>query len=96
MHSIVHVHIHVKAEFVDAFKEASRENARHSVLEPGMAGFEFFQQADDPTLFVFIESFRAADAPAAHKETAHYQAWRDTVAEMMAEPRRGVTYVRCL
>ena len=93
MHSVVHVHVRVKPEFIAAFKEASRENARHSRLEPGIARFEIWQQVDDPAAFVFIEAFRTPAAPAAHKETAHYQIWRDTVAPMMAEPRRGVNYV---
>ena len=93
MHRIVHVHVHVKPEFVEAFIEASRENARNSVLEPGIARFEVFQQADDPTRFVFIEMFRTPDAQEAHRQTAHYQAWREAVAEMMAEPRKGANYV---
>jgi quinol monooxygenase YgiN len=93
MHTLVHVHVQVKPEFVEAFKEASRENARKSVLEAGIACFEVYQQADDPTRFVFIEGFRTADAREAHRQTAHYQAWRDKVADMMASPRRGVNYV---
>ena len=92
MHSVVHIHVRVKPEFIAAFVEASRENARCSRLEAGIARFEIWQQADDPAVFVFIEAFRTAEAPAAHKLTAHYQTWRDTVAPMMAEPRRGVNY----
>jgi len=94
MQILVHVHVHVKPEFVEAFKAASGENARHSVLEPGVASFDVLQQADDPTRFVLIECFRSPEAREAHRETSHYQAWRDTVAEMMAEPRRGVIYER--
>jgi quinol monooxygenase YgiN len=86
---IVHVHVHVKPEFVEAFKAASAENASQSVLEPGVARFDVIQQADDPTHFILVEVYRTPDAPAAHKETAHYAKWRDTVAEMMAEPRRS-------
>jgi autoinducer 2-degrading protein len=93
MHRIVHIQVLVKPEFVEAFIEASRENARNSVLEPGIARFEIFQQADDPTRFVFIEMFRTPDAQEAHRQTAHYQAWREAVAEMMAEPRKGANYV---
>lgn len=89
---IVQVHAHVKPEFVDAFKEATIENARNSVKEPGVARFDVIQQSDDPTRFVLVEVYRSAEAPAAHKETAHYQAWRDTVAGMMAEPRGSVKY----
>ncbi len=87
---IVHVHVHVKPESVEAFKRASIANARESVKEPGIARFELMQQQDDPTKFVLIEAYRTAEAPAAHKETRHYQTWRDTVAPMMAEPRASV------
>ncbi len=89
---IVHVFVHVKPDCVDAFKVASLENARHSVQEPGVVRFDVIQQADDPTRFVLIEIYRTADAPAQHKETAHYTTWRDTVADMMAEPRSSVKY----
>ncbi|HSN74307.1 MAG TPA: antibiotic biosynthesis monooxygenase [Anaerolineae bacterium] len=89
---IVHVHVHVKPEFVDAFREATSENARNSVLEPGIARFDVLQQADDPTRFVLVEVYRSVEATAQHKETAHYAAWRDAVAEMMAEPRSSVKY----
>jgi len=90
---IVHVHVQVKPEFVDAFRLASKENARHSVEEPGIARFDVLQQADDPCRFVLVEAYRTPQAPAAHKETAHYAAWRDAVAELMAEPRRSEKYV---
>ena len=89
---IVHVHVHVKAEAVEAFRQASMENARASVQEPGIARFDVAQQQDDPTRFVLIEVYRTPEAPAAHKETAHYAKWRDTVADMMAEPRSSVKY----
>ena len=89
---IVHVHARVKPEFVDAFKQATVENARNSVKESGIARFDVIQQSDDPTCFVLVEVYRTADAPAQHKQTAHYLKWRDTVAEMMAEPRGSVKY----
>ncbi len=89
---IVHVFVHVKPEFVEAFKEASLENARSSVQEPGIARFDVIQQQDDPTRFVLVEVYRTSEDPARHKETAHYQTWRDTVAEMMAEPRSSIKY----
>lgn len=89
---IVHVHAHVKPEFVAAFKEATAENARHSVQEPGIARFDVLQQMDDPTRFILVEVYRTPDDPARHKETAHYQKWRDAVAEMMAEPRTSVKF----
>lgn len=89
---IVHVFVHVKSEFLDAFKEATLENARNSVQEPGIARFDVIQQRDDPTRFVLVEVYRTPDDPARHKETAHYAKWRDTVVEMMAEPRSSVKY----
>ena len=89
---IVLVHVHVKPEFVRAFMEASLKNASASVQEPGIARFDVIQQNDDPTRFVLVEVYRTAEATMQHKETAHYAAWRDTVAEMMAEPRVGVKY----
>jgi len=89
---IVQVHVNVKPEFVEAFKQATIENANNSVKEAGVARFDVIQQTDDPTKFILVEVYKTADAPAAHKETAHYARWRDTVAEMMAEPRRGIKY----
>jgi len=89
---VIHVFIHVKPESVEAFKIASLENARHSVQEPGIARFDVIQQTDDPTRFVLVEVYRTVEATIAHKETEHYGHWRDTVAEMMAEPRASVKY----
>lgn len=89
---IVLVYVHVKPESVAAFKQISLENARASVQEPGIARFDVIQQNEDPTRFVLIEAYRSTDAPAKHKETAHYAKWRDTVAAMMAEPRTSVKY----
>lgn len=86
---IVHVHVHVKPDYVEAFKKATIENARNSIQEPGVARFDVAQEPDDPRRFVLVEVYRDADAPARHKETDHYQKWRETVAEMMAEPRRS-------
>ena len=89
---VVLVHVHVKPESVEAFKEASMENARNSIQEPGIARFDVIQQLDDPRRFVLVEVYRTPDDPAKHKDTAHYQAWRATVADMMAEPRSSVKY----
>jgi quinol monooxygenase YgiN len=89
---IVHVHIHVKPESIEAFKAATLINARASVQEPGVLKFDFFQQADDPAKFLLIEIYRDAAANDSHKETAHYPIWRDTVASMMAEPRQRVQF----
>lgn len=89
---IVLVHVNVKSQFVEAFKQASIENASQSIKEVGVARFDVIQQTEDPTKFILVEVYKTADAPAAHKETAHYTHWRDTVAEMMAEPRQGIKY----
>lgn len=89
---IVLVYVHVKPEYVDQFCEATLENARNSVQEPGIARFDFIQDAEDKTRFVLIEAYRDAEAPIRHKETAHYLRWRDTVVDMMAEPRKGVKH----
>jgi (4S)-4-hydroxy-5-phosphonooxypentane-2,3-dione isomerase len=91
---IVHVHIQVKPNQVDAFKAACIENSRNSLQEPGIAQFDVLQQQDDPTRFVLVEAYRAAEAPAAHKQTAHYREWADTVADMMAVPRSSVKFDR--
>jgi len=89
---IVHVFAHVKPDSIEAFRQASVENAGHSVKEPGVARFDVIQQADDSSRFVLVEVYRTLEAPAAHKEMPHYQAWRDAVALMMAEPRTSVKY----
>ena len=89
---VVHVHAHVKAESVADFRQATIENARSSVEEPGIARFDVVQQQDDATRFVLIEVYRTQEAVLAHKETAHYAKWRDAVATMMAEPRSSVKY----
>ena len=89
---IVNVHVKVKPDQVDAFRKITRENALSSVEEPGIARFDVLQQADDPTRFLLVEAYRSEDAPAKHKETAHYQKWRDAVAPMMAEPRSSVKF----
>ncbi|MDC0713104.1 antibiotic biosynthesis monooxygenase [Stigmatella sp. ncwal1] len=92
---VVHVHVHVKPEHVESFREATLVNARQSVKEPGIARFDVIQDTEDRTRFVLVEVYRTAQAPAAHKETAHYLAWRDTVAPMMAAPRTSQKYLNC-
>ncbi|MHC4241629.1 MAG: putative quinol monooxygenase [Planctomycetota bacterium] len=89
---IVHVFVHVKSNQVEAFRNATLENAHNSIQEPGIARFDIIQQQDDLTRFVLVEVYRTPDDPARHKETAHYQKWRDTVADMMAEPRTSIKY----
>ena len=88
----VHVNIQVKPECVERFIEATKENAKNSLNEAGIARFDLIQQQDDPTRFVLVEVYRDAVAPALHKETAHYARWRDTVADMMAVPRGSTKF----
>ena len=89
---VVHVFIHVKPEYLDEFIQASVDNARNSLREPGIARFDFVRQNDDPNRFVLVEVYRDEQAPTKHKETPHYALWRDTVAPMMAEPRTSIKY----
>jgi quinol monooxygenase YgiN len=86
---IVHVHIHVKDEYIEEFKRACIENASSSVMEPGIARFDVLQNNEDSARFVLNEVYRSAEAAAAHKETAHYKKWRDEVEKMMVEPRQS-------
>jgi autoinducer 2-degrading protein len=83
------VHIRVKTEAVAAFIAASRLNHESSIKEPGNRRFDVLQSPDDATRFVFYEAYVSTEDAAAHKQTPHYAAWRDAVADMMAEPRRG-------
>ena len=89
---VIHVHVRVKAEFIDAFREATIENARNSIKEPGVARFDIFQQEIDATRFLLEEIYLTPEDPARHKETAHYNTWRETVADMLAEDRTRTTY----
>ena len=89
---VVHVYIHVKEDQIEAFKEACIQNAQNSLKEPGIARFDVIQQKDDPARFVLVEIYRTAQDPAKHKETEHYALWRDTVENMMAEPRTSVKF----
>jgi (4S)-4-hydroxy-5-phosphonooxypentane-2,3-dione isomerase len=90
---IAHVHVHVKPEAVEAFQAATLANAQASVREPGIARFDVLHQKDDPTRFILVEVYRTAEAPGQHKQTAHYAAWRDAVAPMLAEPRSSVQLI---
>ena len=89
---IVLVNVLVKPEYIDEFKDATVENARKSMEEPGIAHFDFFQDKNDPNHFVLVEVYRTPEDPAKHKETEHYHVWRDVVAKMMAEKRHSVKY----
>jgi len=90
---IVHVFVHVKPGQMEAFEMATIENARNSIQEPGVARFDIIRQQDDPARFVLVEVYRTEQDPGRHKETAHYQKWRDTVTDMMAEPRTSIKYM---
>ena len=89
---IVHVFIHVKPESIEAFKAASEDNARNSMLEPGIVRFDVIQQAGDLCRFVLVEVYKSREDQPRHRETAHYARWRDAVESMMAEPRYAVIY----
>jgi quinol monooxygenase YgiN len=89
---VVHVHIKVKPDCIDTFKQVTIENAKQSLKEPGIARFDLVQQNDDPTRFVLVEVYRSVEATTAHKATAHYAAWRDHMESLMAEPRYSVKY----
>jgi (4S)-4-hydroxy-5-phosphonooxypentane-2,3-dione isomerase len=89
---IVHVHVHVRSECVQEFCQATIENARNSIQEPGIARFDVVQQTDNPTQFVLVEAYHDEAATKAHKETPHYAKWRDTVAPMMAETRTSIKF----
>lgn len=89
---ITHVHVHVKPECIEAFREASMQNAKESLKEPGVIRFDVLQEKKDPTRFILVEMYRTEEDPKRHKETAHYQTWRDTVADMMAEARKSIQY----
>lgn len=88
----MHIDVHVKLDSVEAFRQATLANARQSVQEPGIARFDVLQQADDPAGFILVEVYRTAEAPAQHRQTAHYLTWRDAVADMMDQPRNRVQY----
>ena len=90
---VVHVHVHVLPDAVEAFRQVSVVNASQSLQEPGVARFDVIQQHDDPTRFVLVEAYRTAEAVSVHKDTTHYAAWRDAVAPLMAEPRHSTKYV---
>lgn len=87
------VHIWVKPEHIDDFIKASTENHLNSVNEPDNLRFDLLQDADDQSKFVLYEAYASEEGAVAHKETAHYRKWRDTVADWMAKPRRGEKHI---
>ena len=90
---IVHVFIHVKKDHIETFRAATLENVKNSLRETGVARFDFIQQSDDPARFVLVEVYRTGEDSVRHKETSHYLKWRDTVADMMEEPRTALKFV---
>jgi autoinducer 2-degrading protein len=90
------VHVRVKPEAVDAFIAATRTNHEASIREAGNRRFDVLQDPADPCRFLLYEAYADAADAAAHKGTPHYLAWRDSVADMMAEPRRGEPWLGLL
>ena len=90
---IVHIHVRVKEGQEDAFRQATIENARESMKEPGVEYIEVLQHMEDSTRFVLVEAYKSPEASAKRKETNAYQAWRDRVVKMMAEPRASARYL---
>jgi len=86
------VQVYVKPDNIEAFKKATIANHQASVQEPGNLRFDLLQDAQSPGKFMLYEAYESEEAAAAHKTTAHYTTWRDTVADWMAEPRQGVKY----
>ena len=89
---IVQVYVRVKEKVIDQFIEATIENAKKSIREPGVIRFDFMQEENDPQSFLLTEIYKDANSPAAHKNTSHYLIWRESVADMMEKPREGVKY----
>ncbi len=89
---MVHVFVHVKENMAEEFRRATIEDARNSLLEPGVARFDVVQQQDDSSRFVLVEVYRKLEDAARHKETSHYKKWRDAVEVMMAAPRSSIKF----
>jgi autoinducer 2-degrading protein len=87
---IVHVFIHVKPERLDEFRLETLSNVKNSLMELGIARFDFLEETDDPHRFMLVEVYRTPEDALQHKETVHYRAWRDRVAPMMASPRTSI------
>ena len=89
---IVHVHVHVVPDQMQAFAAATLANATASLDEPGVLRFDVLSDLADPAHVVLVEVYRTDADALAHKETAHYATWRDTVAPMMAVPRAATKF----
>ena len=90
---IVQVHVHIKKGMTEKFIEATRKNASKSIYEPGIMRFDIIQEREDQDRFILVEAYKDSDAPAKHKETEHYDEWREAVESMMAEPRKSTKYL---
>jgi len=90
---IVHVHIHIKEDVIEQFKDATIENARNSIQEQGIIRFDVIQQIEDPVRFTLVEVYRTPEDQLKHRETKHYKIWKDKVSDMMAEPRQGIKFI---
>jgi autoinducer 2-degrading protein len=90
---VVHVDVAVRPEEVDEFLAATEVNAAASRAEPGVLRFEVLTDRADPAHVVLVEVYRDEAAADAHKQTAHYQGWRDAVAAMMARPRQSARFL---
>ena len=90
---IVHVDIAVVPDQLQGFLAATEENAVASRKESGVVRFDVLSDRADPNHVVLVEIYRDEAAAAAHKDTGHYQRWRDIVAQMMARPREASRYV---
>ncbi|MBN2541509.1 antibiotic biosynthesis monooxygenase [bacterium] len=86
------VNVYVKEEYIDDFIEATIENHKNSILEPGNMRFDVLQQKDDRKRFTLYEAYESPEAAAEHKMTEHYLKWRRTVADWMAQPREGIPH----
>ena len=91
MHTTI-VHVHVKPEHITDFIEASRRNHEAAIQEPGNRRFDVLQSAQKPGWFVLYEAYANAEDAAAHKRSAHYIEWRDSVAEWMDAPRKALAF----
>lgn len=89
---VTSVLVHVKPQHVADFMIETIRNHENAVKEKGNMRFDVLQSTEDPTKFMLYEAYDSAESAAAHKKTAHYAAWRDAVADWMAEPRKGIAY----
>ena len=90
---IVQVHVPLQEGMTEQFIEATRKNASKSIYEPGIMRFDIIQEREDQDKFILVEVYKDSDAPAKHKETEHYDEWREAVESMMAEPRKSTKYL---